>query len=68
MYKIIYWIQKQVDKVEWKMLIMECILRVYGADHIGHLSNIWKQVVGDALRVLSYDPRGMGSNWVEITQ
>ena len=33
-----------------------------------YLSNIWQQVVGDALRVLSNQARGMSSDWVEVTQ
>lgn len=33
-----------------------------------YLGNVWQQVVGDTLRVLSYKARGMRSNGVEITQ
>lgn len=43
-------------------------LAVCWAVEFTYLGNIWQQVVGDTLRVLSYQAGGMSSNWVEITQ
>lgn len=41
--------------------------RVFGKEFV-YLGDIWQQVVGDALRVLSDQARGMSSDWIEITQ
>lgn len=40
---------------------------MFGSD-CWYLGNIWQQVVGDTLRILSNQTRGMSSDGVEITE